>query len=68
MKGRRAKPIEYSVVRKAHLCVHLSRTILGPRARVDVIEDQAIDFMSVPEGALWNTYNRLNQLCATSRD
>lgn len=65
MKGRkRAKPSEYSVILKAQLCVHLSRKILGPRARVDVIEDQAIDLMSVPSGVLWNTYNRLNQLCA----
>lgn len=49
------------LVKKADLCVKVARAMLGKKASDEVVEDQAVALMSLADGDLIDTFNRLAQ-------
>jgi len=47
------------VVKKADKCIRLARHTLGKEASVEMVEDQALDYMDMPDQQLDATLNRL---------
>lgn len=54
-----AKSLRAQVVKKADKCIRLARHTLGKEASVEMIEDQALDYMDMPDEQLDKTLQRL---------
>jgi hypothetical protein len=49
------------LVKKADLCVKVARQMLGPKVAENVVEDQAVSLMALPDADLIETFQRLAQ-------
>jgi len=49
------------LVKKADLCVKVARQMLGPKVAEQVVEDQAVALMALPDADLIDTFQRLAQ-------
>ena len=58
--GKNAAAIELAAQKKAAKCIHVASALLGKNATVDMVEDQALEFMSLPDMHLAATLRRLD--------
>jgi len=54
-----AKSLRAQVVKKADKCIRLARHTLGKEASTEMVEDQALDYMDMPDEQLNKTLERL---------